>query len=113
MAIDKATVGGKDTAGFSEEYERGYAAGRISAQPQWISVEERLPEAEGDCFTLSELQCDTPAAPKGAIAIDEDECWKDGHWEQDDEFWKVLYWAKPMRFDVPEHLAERPRLGYL
>ena len=42
MAIDKATVGGKDTAGFSEEYERGYAAGRISAQPQWISVEERL-----------------------------------------------------------------------
>ena len=80
---------------------------------RWISVEERLPEAEGDYFTLSELQCDTPAAPKGAIAIDEDECWKDGHWEQDDEFWKVLYWAKPMRFDVPEHLAERPRLGYL
>ena len=113
MAIDKATVGGKDTAGFSEEYERGYAAGRISAQPQWISVEERLPEAEGDYFTLSELHCDTPAASKGAIAIDEDECWKDGHWEQDDEFWKVLYWAKPMRFDVPEHLAERPRLGYL
>jgi len=52
-----------------------------------------------------------PAAPKGTISIDVSENWHDGQWLQDDESWKVLYWAKPIVLDVPEELVCRPRLG--
>lgn len=96
------------------DYERGFADGYKSVQPQWVSVKERLPEEDGDYFTISELQVDTPAGPKGTISIDIDETWSDGKWWQDsEESWKVLYWAKPIRLDVPEALSDRPRLGMI
>ena len=36
------------------EYERGFEQGKQSVQPHWISVEERLPERNGDYFAVSE-----------------------------------------------------------
>ena len=35
------------------EYERGFEQGKQSVQPHWISVEERLPERNGDYFAVS------------------------------------------------------------
>lgn len=100
-----------EAACFSEEYRKGFIAGRASVQPKWISVEDELPEEDGDYYTITELLRDTPAAPKGAVSIDVTETWRDGQWWQDNEVWRVLYWAKPITLDIPEELADRPRLG--
>ena len=42
------------------EYERGFEQGKQSVQPHWISVEERLPERNGDYFAVSESLNDYP-----------------------------------------------------
>ena len=69
-----------EAACFSEEYRKGFIAGRASVQPKWISVEDELPEEDGDYYTITELLRDTPAAPKGAVSIDVTETWRDGQW---------------------------------
>ena len=58
-------------------------------------------------------QKDFPAYPKGTISIDTTELWTDGKWCQDDDCWKVLYWAKPIQMLVPPELMNRPRAGSL
>lgn len=98
-------------ANISEEYRKGYATDRASVQPKWISVEDELPEEDGEYYTITELLYDTPAAPKGTVSIDVTEIWRDGQWWQDNEVWRVLYWAKPITLDIPEELANRPRFG--
>ena len=50
---------------------------------------------------------------KGTISIDTTERWLDGEWWQDDENWKVLYWAEPIQLPVPQELMQRPRAGSL
>ena len=80
-------------------------------QPEWVSVDDALPEQNGDYYTISEAQKDFPAAPKGAICINISDDWTDGVWEQDDDSWRVLYWAKPIQLSVPAALAGRQRIG--
>lgn len=98
---------------MSSEYYRGFTAGHASAQPEWISVKDRLPDHDGNYYTITEAQKDFPAYPKGTISIDTTELWQDGKWWQDDDRWKVLYWANPIQMLVPQELMNRPRAGSL
>ena len=71
------------------EFERGFEQGKQSVQPRWISVEERLPERNGDYFAVSESLNDYPIGPKGSVCAG----WAtftDGRWEDDMyDSWKV------------------------
>ena len=96
----------------TENYD-GYTAGRMAGQPEWIRADDRLPDHEGSYFTITEAQKDFPAFPKGSISVDAFQRWTDGDWWQDDEDWKVLYWAEPIRLQVPPELMSRPRVGAL
>ena len=98
---------------MSNEFFRGFSAGHLASQPEWISMEDRLPDRDGSYYTITELQKDLPNYARGTINIDSTEVWKNGKWWQDDEIWKVLYWAKPIKLDVPAELNCRPRLGSL
>ena len=98
---------------MSSEYHDGYAAGRMAVQPEWISVKDRLPDHDGNYYTITEAQKDFPACPQGTIYIDTTELWSEGKWWEDDDDWKVLYWAEPVRLVVPQELMERPRIGAL
>ena len=72
------------------EYERGFEQGKQSVQPHWISVEERLPERNGDYFAVSESLNDYPIGPKGSVCAG----WAtftDGRWEDDMyDSWKMI-----------------------
>ena len=96
---------------MSNDYYRGYAAGCMSRQPEWISVKDRLPECDGHYYTIKETRKGFPGYPIGTISVDTCEEWKRGKWQQDDKYWKVLYWAKPIQIIVPEELARRYRIG--
>ena len=98
---------------MSNEYNHGFTEDHLASQPEWISVEDRLPERDGNYYTITEAQRDFPSYPKGTISIDTTELWNDGQWWQDDENWKVLYWAHPIQLDVPQELVQRPRAGSL
>ncbi len=98
---------------MTSEYYRGYSDGQLSVQPVWINVEDQLPSRDGDYFTITEAQRDFPAYPKGTIGIDTSESWHEGRWFQDDDCWKVLYWAEPVTMLVPKELMNRPRVGSL
>ena len=78
------------------DFERGFEQGKQSVQPHWISVEERLPERNGDYFAVSESLNDYPIGPKGSVCAG----WAtftDGRWEDDMyDSWKVKYWAEPI-----------------
>ena len=94
---------------MSSEYYRGYTAGRMAVQPRWISVKERLPSRDGHYYTITESQRGYPGNPIGTIAVDTNEEWRHGRWRQNDRFWKVLYWAEPLRMELPEELMNRNR----
>lgn len=96
---------------MASEFHRGYVAGLQAAQPEWISVKERLPDKAGFYFTISESQKGGSGFPIGTISIDTSDTWENGRWYQDDDVWKVLYWAKPVHMAVPDCLAKRQRLG--
>ena len=98
---------------MSNEYNRGFTAGHLASQPEWISMKDRLPDRDGSYYTITELQKDLPNYTRGTINIDSSEVWEDGKWYQDDDIWKVLYWANPIKLDVPDELSNRPRLGSL
>ena len=100
----------KEEIEMSAEFARGFAEGRLSTQPKWISVKERMPEKDGVYYTITELQRDVPFAGKGTISIDVTVDLIDGAWWQSDDTWKVIYWAEPIRLDVPAEFADRPRL---
>ena len=98
---------------MSSEFYHGYAAGHLAAQPEWISVKGRLLDHDGNYYTITESQKGAPSMPIGTIAIDTTEIWRHGKWYQDDEYWKVLYWAKPIQLDVPQKLTRSPKAGSL
>ena len=79
------------------EYERGFEQGKQSVQPHWISVEERLPERNGDYL--------------GSVCAG----WAtftDGRWEDDMyDSWKVKYWAEPIQYVIPSEFSGRVRIG--
>ena len=41
---------------MSNEFYRGFSAGHQAAQPEWISVKDRLPERDGNYYTIAESQ---------------------------------------------------------
>ena len=94
---------------MSNEYYRGYAAGHLAAQPEWISVKERLPDRSGNYFTIKESVKGGAGIQIGTIAVDLNEQWHRRKWRQNDRYWKVLYWAKPVSPDLPAELGRRPR----
>ncbi len=95
---------------MNSDFEKGYAEGRLSTQPKWVSVADRMPEKDGVYCTITELQRDVPFARKGTISVDVTVDFIDGFFWQTDDTWKVLYWAEPVRVDVPAEFAGRPRL---
>lgn len=98
---------------MTSDYSRGFTTGHMAGQPEWVSVDDRLPGHDGNYYTITEAQKDFPAYPKGTISIDTTERWLDGEWWQDDENWRVLYWAEPILLMVPQELMQRPRAGSL
>ena len=100
-----------EIAQYGEGYQYGFAAGQSSASPVWISVKDELPSREGYYFTITEAQKDVPVCPKGTIFIEVADFWNNNAWEDENETWKVLYWAKPKCMNVPAELAGRPRLS--
>ena len=93
------------------DFERGFEQGKQSVQPHWISVEDRLPESNGDYFAVSESLHDMPIGPKGSVCAG----WAtfmDGQWEEDMfDSWKVMYWAEPIQYNIPEEFYGRVRIG--
>ncbi|MBQ7540926.1 MAG: DUF551 domain-containing protein [Clostridia bacterium] len=80
--------------------------------PNWISVEDALPTEDDNYITLSEAQQDFEHIKKGDIYVDDCNSWEDGKWYDDGGgYWKILYWAYPVRVTVPAHLADRPKYG--
>ena len=46
---------------MTSEYNYNFAAGRIPCQPEWISVDDHLPDHDGNYYTITEAQKDFPA----------------------------------------------------
>ena len=46
---------------MTSEYNRGFAAGHMAGQPEWVSVDDRLPDHDGNYYTITEAQKDFPA----------------------------------------------------
>ena len=91
---------------MTNDYYRGYAAGRQAMQPEWISAEQ-APPRDGHYYTVKEALKGFPGYPIGTVAVDTTEYWKRGKWNQNDKFWKVLYWAVPPVIELPEGLGNR------
>ena len=86
---------------------------RVLAQPDWVSVDDRLPGRDGRYFTISEYLEGGPGIPIGSVAVNTTDAWRKGKWRLEDKPWKVLYWAKPVKMAIPEELDGRMRLGTL
>ena len=91
---------------MSNDYYRGYAAGRNSMQPEWNSA-DIIPPHDGHYYTVKEALRGFPGHPMGSVVVDTTEYWRRGKWNQDDKFWRVLYWAVPPRMELPEGLENR------
>jgi len=91
--------------------QEGLQSGQVIVQPNWISVEDRLPQIAGEYYTISELQEDLPGSPKGTILVDTTDIWVDKESWQDRPRWRVLYWAERIRLAVPPELSDRKRIG--
>ena len=83
----------------TEEYERGYRAGRKSLQPNWIKAEEHPPKHDGIYF---------------AVIEDEDGHYSIGLYEMFaggsrlvDQKRKVRYWTEQSSYDLPEELLRK------
>ncbi len=96
---------------MTNDFYRGYAAGHMAAQPEWISVKERLPDCDGNYYTIKEAVKGAPQIPIGTVTVDTAEQWHRKRWLQNDKYWKVLYWAKPVKVALPEELEKRPRVA--
>ena len=83
----------------TEEYERGYAAGRKSLQPQWISTEDHQPGKDGIYFAVIESE-------DGSFSIGLYEMFAGGSWLIDRKR-KVRYWAEQSSYDLPEELLRK------
>ncbi len=91
----------------------GCLMGYKAAQPHWISVDDKQPPKEGDYYTIVEAQVEFPPEMHGTISVNVSDYWDGERWEFSDANWNVLFWAKPVRFDIPEVLSDRNRLGLL
>ena len=96
---------------MTNDFYKGYAAGHLAAQPEWISVKECLPDREGNYYTIKEALRGAPQIPIGTVTVDTAEQWHRNRWRQNDRYWKVLYWAKPVKMELPEELERRPRVA--
>ena len=67
---------------MSNDYYKGYAAGHLAAQPEWISVKDRLPERSGNYFTIKEAVRGAPGIPIGTITLDLSEQWHHHLWRR-------------------------------
>lgn len=83
----------------TEEYERGYRAGRKSLQPNWIKAEEHPPKHDGIYFAVIEDE-------DGHCSIGLYEMFAGGSWLVDQKR-KVRYWAKQSSYDLPEKLLRK------
>ena len=92
---------------MSNDYFRGYAAGRQAMQPEWVSMEDHCPPRDGHYYVIAEALKGFPGHPIGTVAVDTTEHWRRGKWNQNDKFWKVLYWAVPPVMELPEELSRR------
>lgn len=80
---------------------------------KWINVKDALPSEDGLYWTISEVQWDSDGLKEGDIEVAVCDAWENGSWVDEDEQWKVIYWAHPFRLDVPAELADRTRIGVL
>ena len=83
----------------TEEYERGYTAGRKSLQPQWVSTEDHQPGKDGIYFAVIESE-------DGSFSIGLYEMFAGGSWLIDRKR-KVRYWAEQSSYDLPEELLRK------
>ncbi len=83
----------------SDDYERGYSAGRKSLQPQWISTEDHQPGKDGIYFAVIE-------SGDGSFSIGLYEMFAGGSWLVDRKR-KVRYWAEQSSYDLPEELLRK------
>jgi len=102
------SAGGADK--MSNDYYRGYAAGRNSMQPEWNSA-DITPPRDGHYYTVKEALRGFPGHTMGSVVVDTTEYWRKGKWNQNDKFWKVLYWAVPPVLELPEGLEKRHRIN--
>ena len=87
------------SAGKTEEYERGFTAGRKSLQPQWVSTEDHQPGKDGIYFAVIESE-------DGSFSIGLYEMFAGGSWLIDRKR-KVRYWAEQSSYDLPEELLRK------
>ena len=84
----------------TEEYERGYTAGRKSLEPQWVSTEDHQPGKDGIYFAVIESE-------DGSYSIGLYEMFAGGSWLREKDNRKTLYWAEPISYDLPEELLRK------
>ena len=86
----------------------------LSAQPVWIDCKDRKPEAEGDYYVIAEASEEAVLTYEAGTIFTESTYFQDNSWllEDDNEF-KVLFWAKPIAHRIPFSLHYRKREGYL
>ena len=83
----------------TEEYERGFTAGRKSLQPKWISTEDHQPGKDGIYFAVIESE-------DGSFSIGLYEMFAGGSWLIDRKR-KIWYWAEQSSYDLPEELLRK------
>jgi len=84
----------------TEDYERGFTAGRKSLQPQWVSTEDHQPGKDGIYFAVIESE-------DGSFSIGLYEMFAGGSWLVDGKKRKVRYWAEQSSYDLPEELLRK------
>ena len=87
------------STGKTEEYERGYTAGRKSLQPKWVSMEDHQPGKDGIYFAVIESE-------DGSFSIGLYEMFAGGSWLIDRKR-KIRYWAEQSSYDLPEELLRK------
>ena len=84
---------------MTEEYEKGYHAGKQSLQPKWINAVDHSPKQDGIYFAIIEDE-------DGNSSIGLYEMYAGGSWLIDKKR-KVRYWAEQISFDLPEELLRK------
>ena len=91
--------------------ENNSGSGLMPVQLEWISVNDRLPDHKAGYYTIYEAVKDLPDAAKGTIWVYPSDSWDGEDWWDEDDDWKVIYWAERFRLPIPQELIDRPRTG--
>ena len=86
-----------------------YAADEVRPDNGIPVVYITIDESQGTIAAMNEDE-EHNTRCQGTISIDVTVDLIDGAWWQSDDTWKVIYWAEPIRLDVPAEFADRPRL---